>query len=57
MDEVLAEAGIKAVLTGIQMSRMKSTTERWVPSYRVVPEKISQHLGQAELVRPWPRAC
>jgi transposase InsO family protein len=32
MDEVLAEAGIKTVLTGIRMPRMNSIMERWVQS-------------------------
>ncbi|MEV4009887.1 helix-turn-helix domain-containing protein [Nonomuraea angiospora] len=34
MDEVLAEAGIKTVLTGIRMPRMNSIMERWVQSCR-----------------------
>ncbi|MEU8359251.1 integrase core domain-containing protein [Nonomuraea sp. NPDC048882] len=34
MDEVLAEAGIKTVLIGIQMPRMNSIMERWVQSCR-----------------------
>jgi transposase InsO family protein len=34
MDEILAEAGIKTVLTGIRMPRMNSIAERWVQSCR-----------------------
>ncbi|WP_326636360.1 transposase [Nonomuraea fuscirosea] len=34
MDEILAEAGIKTVITGIRMPRMNSIMERWVQSYR-----------------------
>jgi transposase InsO family protein len=34
MDEVLAEAGITTVLTGVQMPRMNSIMERWVQSCR-----------------------
>ncbi|MFI9847641.1 integrase core domain-containing protein [Nonomuraea sp. NPDC051941] len=34
MDEVLAEAGIKTVLTGIRMPCMNSMMERWVQSCR-----------------------
>ncbi|MER6000776.1 integrase core domain-containing protein [Nonomuraea angiospora] len=34
MDEILAEAGIHTVLTGIQMPRMNSIMERWVQSCR-----------------------
>ncbi|MGV9386399.1 hypothetical protein ACWDRB_62090 [Nonomuraea sp. NPDC003707] len=34
MDEVLAEAGIKTVLTGIRMPQMNSIMERWVQSCR-----------------------
>jgi transposase InsO family protein len=34
MDEVLAETGIKTVLTGIRMPRMNSIMERWVQSCR-----------------------
>jgi transposase InsO family protein len=34
MDEILAEAGIKTVLTGIRMPRVKSIMERWVQSCR-----------------------
>jgi transposase len=34
MDEILAEARIKAVLTGIRMPRMNSIMERWVQSCR-----------------------
>ncbi|MET7339550.1 integrase core domain-containing protein [Nonomuraea sp. NPDC005650] len=34
MNEILAEAGIKTVLTGIQMPRMNSIMERWVQSCR-----------------------
>ncbi|SPL98997.1 Mobile element protein [[Actinomadura] parvosata subsp. kistnae] len=34
MDEILAEAGIKTVLTGIRMPRMNSIMERWVQSCR-----------------------
>ncbi|MEV5892084.1 helix-turn-helix domain-containing protein [Nonomuraea fuscirosea] len=34
MDEVLAEAGIKTVITGIRMPRMNSIMERWVQSCR-----------------------
>ncbi|SEG96354.1 hypothetical protein SAMN05444920_109357 [Nonomuraea solani] len=34
MDEILAEAGIKTVLTGIRMPRMNSILERWVQSCR-----------------------
>ncbi|MEV0830168.1 integrase core domain-containing protein [Nonomuraea rubra] len=34
MDEVLAEAGITTVLTGIRMPRMNSIMERWVQSCR-----------------------
>ncbi|WP_211370249.1 hypothetical protein [Nonomuraea turkmeniaca] len=34
MDEVLAEAGIQTVLTGIRMPRMNSIMERWVQSCR-----------------------
>ncbi|MEV1175546.1 integrase core domain-containing protein [Nonomuraea sp. NPDC049784] len=34
MEEVLAEAGITTVLTGIRMPRMNSIMERWVQSYR-----------------------
>ncbi|MEV0615112.1 integrase core domain-containing protein [Nonomuraea sp. NPDC050404] len=34
MDEILAQAGIKTVLTGIRMPRMNSIMERWVQSCR-----------------------
>ena len=34
MDEILAEAGIKTMLTGIRIPRMNSITERWVQSCR-----------------------
>ncbi|MDX3109915.1 integrase core domain-containing protein [Nonomuraea angiospora] len=34
MDEILTEAGIKTVLTGIRMPRMNSIIERWVQSCR-----------------------
>ncbi|MFI9552775.1 integrase core domain-containing protein [Nonomuraea endophytica] len=34
MDEVLAEAGINSVLTGIRMQRMNFIMERWVQSCR-----------------------
>jgi transposase InsO family protein len=34
MDAILAEAGIKTVLTGIRMPRMNSIMERWVQSCR-----------------------
>ncbi|WP_345564573.1 integrase core domain-containing protein [Nonomuraea rosea] len=34
MDEILAEAGITTVLTGIRMPRMNSIMERWVQSCR-----------------------
>jgi transposase InsO family protein len=34
MDEILAEAGIQAVLTGIRMLRMNAIMERWVQSCR-----------------------
>ncbi|MEU6719593.1 integrase core domain-containing protein [Nonomuraea sp. NPDC046802] len=34
MKEILAEAGIKTVLTGIRMPRMNSIMERWVQSCR-----------------------
>ncbi|GAA3553336.1 integrase core domain-containing protein [Nonomuraea rosea] len=34
MDEILAEAGIKTVLTGIRIPRMNSIMERWVQSCR-----------------------
>ncbi|GAA2216270.1 hypothetical protein GCM10009850_117390 [Nonomuraea monospora] len=34
MDEILAEAGIKTVLTGIRMPRMNPIMERWVQSCR-----------------------
>ncbi|WP_218034827.1 hypothetical protein, partial [Acrocarpospora corrugata] len=30
MDEILAEAGIQTVLTGIRMPRMNAIMERWV---------------------------
>jgi putative transposase len=33
-DEILAEAGIKTVRTGIRMPRMNSIAERWVQSCR-----------------------
>ncbi len=32
MDEILAEAGIQTVLTGIRMPRMNAIMERWVQS-------------------------
>ncbi|MEV4892994.1 integrase core domain-containing protein [Nonomuraea sp. NPDC055795] len=34
MDEILAEAGIQTVLTGIRMPRMNSIMERWVQTCR-----------------------
>ncbi|MBB5082345.1 integrase core domain-containing protein [Nonomuraea endophytica] len=34
MDEILAEAGIQTVLTGIRMPRMNSVMERWVQTCR-----------------------
>ncbi|MGV9384991.1 hypothetical protein ACWDRB_54935 [Nonomuraea sp. NPDC003707] len=34
MDEVLAEAGIKTVLTGVRMPCMNAMMERWVQSCR-----------------------
>lgn len=36
-DAVLKDTGIEAVLTGIQMPRMKSITERWVQTRRHEP--------------------
>jgi hypothetical protein len=33
-DAVLADAGIKVVLTGVQMPRMNAVIERWVPTCR-----------------------
>ncbi|MFI6541189.1 integrase core domain-containing protein [Nonomuraea sp. NPDC050547] len=34
MDEILAETGIRTVLTGIRIPRMNSIMERWVQSCR-----------------------
>nr|WP_260408638.1 integrase core domain-containing protein [Planomonospora venezuelensis] len=34
MDEILAEAGIRTVLTGIRIPRMNAVMERWVQSCR-----------------------
>ncbi|MEV4012470.1 hypothetical protein AB0J35_18375 [Nonomuraea angiospora] len=34
MDEILAEAGIKTLITGIRMPRMNFIMERWVRSCR-----------------------
>ncbi|MGV9384930.1 integrase core domain-containing protein [Nonomuraea sp. NPDC003707] len=34
MDEILAEAGIRTVLTGIRVPRMNAVMERWVQSCR-----------------------
>ncbi|WP_433413679.1 hypothetical protein ACQP1V_31835 [Microtetraspora malaysiensis] len=34
MEEILADAGIQTVLTGIRMPRMNAITERWVQSCR-----------------------
>ncbi|MET7339092.1 integrase core domain-containing protein [Nonomuraea sp. NPDC005650] len=34
MDEILAEAGIRTVLTGIRIARMNAVMERWVQSCR-----------------------
>ncbi|MGW5689364.1 integrase core domain-containing protein [Nonomuraea sp. NPDC003754] len=34
MDEILAEVGIQAVLTGIRVPRMNAVMERWVQSCR-----------------------
>ncbi|WP_206184712.1 integrase core domain-containing protein [Thermoactinospora rubra] len=34
MDEILTEAGIKTMLTGIRMPRMNAIMERWVQSCR-----------------------
>jgi transposase InsO family protein len=34
MDEILAEAGIETVISGIRMPRMNSIMERWVQSCR-----------------------
>jgi transposase InsO family protein len=34
LDEILAEAGIQIVLTGIRMPRLNSIMERWVQSSR-----------------------
>ncbi|MGW2217002.1 integrase core domain-containing protein [Nonomuraea sp. NPDC001684] len=42
MDEVLAEAGITTVLTGIRVSRMNSIMERWVQSCR--HERLDRYL-------------
>jgi putative transposase len=42
IDEVLAEAGIKTVRTGIRMPRMNSIMERWVQSCR--PELLDRCL-------------
>ncbi|MFD3558299.1 hypothetical protein ACFWVU_01330 [Streptomyces sp. NPDC058686] len=33
-DVVLAEAGLQVVTSGIQMPRMNSITERWIPTCR-----------------------
>ncbi|MGW2143534.1 hypothetical protein ACWCOT_04425 [Nonomuraea bangladeshensis] len=49
MDEILAEAGIKTVLTGIRMPRMNSIMERWVRSCR---HELA--LDQAAPLRPAP---
>ncbi|WP_344867145.1 hypothetical protein, partial [Planomonospora alba] len=34
MDEILTEAGIRTVLTGVRVSRMNAVMERWVQSCR-----------------------
>ncbi|MEO3862861.1 integrase core domain-containing protein [Acrocarpospora sp. B8E8] len=34
MDEILADAGIQTVLTGVRMPRMNAIMERWVQSCR-----------------------
>ncbi|MFF1688341.1 MULTISPECIES: integrase core domain-containing protein [unclassified Streptomyces] len=34
IDEILADAGIRAVLTGVRMPRMTSIMERWVRTLR-----------------------
>ncbi|MFD1938393.1 MULTISPECIES: integrase core domain-containing protein [Nonomuraea] len=34
MDEILSDAGVQAVLTGIRMPRMNAVMERWVQSCR-----------------------
>ncbi|GAA0609046.1 hypothetical protein GCM10010174_27880 [Kutzneria viridogrisea] len=34
IDEILSDAGITTVLTGIRMPRMNSITERWVKTLR-----------------------
>jgi hypothetical protein len=50
MNEILAEAGIQAVLTGIRMPRMNSITERWVQSCHRPPRAMSRlgiPMGQA----------
>ncbi|MEV4364140.1 hypothetical protein [Nonomuraea sp. NPDC049625] len=34
MDDILADVGIKTVLTGVRMPRMNSIMERWMQSCR-----------------------
>jgi putative transposase len=34
MEEILADAGIQTVLTGVRMPRMNAVMERWVQSRR-----------------------
>ncbi|MFD8382344.1 hypothetical protein ACFV2X_28150 [Streptomyces sp. NPDC059679] len=42
-DAVLKDAGIEVVLSGIQMPRMNSITERWIQTCRREPD-TSAHL-------------
>ncbi|MGW4959911.1 hypothetical protein ACWEPL_22060 [Nonomuraea sp. NPDC004186] len=68
MDEILTEAGIKTVLTGIRMPRMNAIVERWVQSCRhelldrcliwnerfYNQHRAHQALNQAAPLRPAP---
>jgi putative transposase len=65
-DAILADAGIKTLLTGVRMRRMKAITERWVQTCRreLLDRTLiwnQQHLlhalrvGQLLIRRPAPR--
>ncbi|WP_336216857.1 hypothetical protein [Nonomuraea sp. LPB2021202275-12-8] len=71
MDEVLAEAGITTVLTGIRMPQMNSIMERWVQScrhelldrcliwnerhLRHALREVDRSITGTEPIKPWPK--
>jgi putative transposase len=55
IDAVLADVGIKVVLTGVQMPRMNAIMERWVQTCRREP-RLPDHTMQRTSTRNW-RIC